>query len=103
MRTATAAPHCDAIHAAHIARVTVETLVGRPLSHANTPFVDACLRNLGMLADRLDGLRGSLAAPHGAQAADLRGSCGRWRSRRGRTRSTPAGTTYASPLACMPD
>lgn len=71
MRNATAAPHCDAIHAAHIARVTVETLVGRPLSHANTPFIDACLRNLGMLADRLDDVRPELAVPHDAQAADL--------------------------------
>lgn len=73
VQSSVVAPHCDAIHAAHIARVTLETLAGRPLSHANTPFIDACLRSLEMLASRLDLVRDRLAAPHDGQAGEVAG------------------------------
>jgi hypothetical protein len=50
-------PHNTAIQVAHIARATVETLAGRPLSHSNAPFVATCLKSLDLLARRMEEVR----------------------------------------------
>ncbi|WZB60749.1 hypothetical protein WJ970_23585 [Achromobacter xylosoxidans] len=72
MRTATAAPHCDAIHAAHIARVTVETLVGYPAQPRQHPVrrrLPAQSRHAGRPAGWLTGLAGCAAWRAGRRLA----------------------------------